>query len=281
MKRKTIIFYLTILVTITVKGQNPLPALKAYQYSTDNNKIDIDKEFENALDKMTFTNVFFKYFKNHQYDQTFQSDKIMLFRIQYEYMIQTIVADNNEISLKFRCNKKYDNLTKLTLTRYSQENGKTTSKKLSKKDYEIITDDSTITVKPNATVLVPGNVLRIFCSVESTDINLKNLSPLNRIDNSTDYISFNEPEIFKYLTDNKSLELINKTTGEMKLIKFEYDVSRLTEVNNILSTTYKWKIKAGFTNSNIFFPLISIDLPDKIGTSVPQIMKKGSSIDLF
>lgn len=42
-----------------------------------------------------------------------------------------------------------------------------------------------------------------------------------------------------------------------------------------MSVTYLWKIKEGMANNMIFLPLISIDLPDKIGTSPHQYLKKG------
>lgn len=230
MKKLTICFYVTLLLTISAIGQNPLPALKEYQYETDNNDINLDKEFEDTWHNVSFMNVFFTYFKNHQYNQTFQSDKIMLFRVQYENVIQTVVDNNPEINFNFRCNNKFDKLTKLKFTSYSQGNGKTISKKLKKSDYEVITTDSIITIRPNPSVLVPGNVLRIFCSIESTDLTLINLSPLNKIENSTHFVAFNVPEIFNYLMEIESLELIKQTTREMKLIKFEYDVSRLHKI---------------------------------------------------
>jgi len=45
-----IIFCFLTFLTYIVKGQdlNPLPALKVFQYDTDNNLIDIDKETQGA-----------------------------------------------------------------------------------------------------------------------------------------------------------------------------------------------------------------------------------------
>ena len=275
MKRTTIIFYALLLFTVSLKGQNPLPALKAYQYDTDNNKIDFDKEIKNPFDQLTFTNVFFRYYKNHQYNQTFSSFKIMLFRVEYEYLLQTNINSNNEMSFKFQFNKKEDNITKIKLTSYSQENGKTIATKLSKKDYEVIISDSIITIKPNKGALKLNTSLRIYCSIESIDFNLKNLASLNKIENSSNYISFNVPEIFKYKTGNKSLEIMRKEQGDMKLIKFAYDLNRLTENYLVESSTVIWKTNDGIYYNDIYFPLLSINLPAGIGTSAQEIINKG------
>lgn len=271
----TIIFYALLLLTVSLKGQNPLPALKAYQYDTDNNKIDFDKEIQNPFDQLTFTNVFYKYYKNPQYNQTFSSFKIMLFRVDYEYLLQTNINNNNEMSYKFLFNKKDDNITKIKLTSYSQENGKTIATKLSKKDYEVIISDSVIKIKPNKGALKLNTSLRIYCRIESIDINLKNLASLNKIENSSNYISFNVPEIFKYKTENKSLEILRKEQRDMILIKFAYDLNRLTEKYSVVSSTVIWKINNGLDYTDIYFPLLSINIPAGIGTSAQEIVNKG------
>jgi hypothetical protein len=275
MKRTTIIFFALLLLCVSLRGQNPLPALKAYQYDTYNNKIDLDKEIPNPFDQLTYTNIFYRYYKNPQYNQTFSSVKIMLFRVEYEFLLQTNISDNNETSYKFQFNKKEDNINRIKLTSYRQENGKIIATKLSKKDYEVIIADNFITIKPNKGILKLNTALRIFCSIESIDINLKNLTPLNKIKNSSNYVSFNVPEIFRYKTENNILEIQRKEQGEMKLIKFAYDLNRLTENYSVISSTIIWKIKNGLDYSDIYFPLLSINIPAGIGTSAQEIINKG------
>jgi hypothetical protein len=277
MKRSTIIFYVLLLLTVSLKGQNPLPALKDYQYDTDNNIIDFDKEIQNPFDQLTFTNVYYRYYKNPQYNQTFSSIKIMLFRVEYEFLLQTHITNNNEMIYKFQYNKKEDKIIRIKVTNYCQENGKTIATKLSKKDYEVIIADSVITIKPNKGALKLNTTLRIYCSIESSDINLKNLSPLNKIENSSNYISFNVPEIFKYMTVNNSLEIVRTEQSDMKLIKFTYDVNKLTENYYVLNSTVIWKISNDFDYSGIYFPLLSINIPDGVGISAQEIINKGKS----
>lgn len=273
--KRTVATFLVSLFLIVSYGQNPLPELKAYQYNTDNNKIDLDKEFDKKFDQVIFTNVFFKYYKNPLYNQTFSKYKIMLFRVQYQFMVQTIVKNDAELSFQFRFNEEDDKVYKIKLTYYRQENGKTISEKVSKKDFEKIITKDLITIKPLKTVFKENDILRIFLSIESSDVNLKDLSSLNKIDNDEYYVSLNKPEIFSYVIDNTYLDLIKKEETEMRLIKFAYDVSRLTESSNISSTTLRWKIKKGFADAKILFPLTSINLPIDIGTSVDEIINKG------
>jgi hypothetical protein len=61
----------------------------------------------------------------------------------------------------------------------------------------------------------------------------------------------------------------------MRLIRFEYDVSRLTENSNVLSTTFLWKTENGCENTKIIFPLTTIELPWDIGIGVDEIINKG------
>jgi hypothetical protein len=259
-------------------GQDPWDALKAYQYHTDNNKIDFDKEIQNPFDQLTFTNIFYKYYKNPLYELEWSSVKIMLFRVEYEFLLQTKINDNNEMSYKFQFNKKDDHISSIKLTSYSQENGKTIATKLSKKEYEVIISDSVIAIKPNKGALKLNSTLRIYCSIESNDINLKNLAALNKIENSINYISFNVPEMFKYKTVNNSLEILRKEQSEMRLIKFAFDHTRLTESFPVLSSTVIWKINNDLDYSNIYFPLLSINIPAGIGTSEQEIISKGPSV---
>ena len=278
MKRTTIVFYALILFTVSLKGQDPWGALNAYQYHTDNNKIDFDKEIQNPFDQLTFTNIFYKYYKNPRYELEWSSIKVMLFRIEYEFLLQTKINDNNEMSYKFQFNKKDDHISNIKLTSYSQENGKTIATKLSKKEYEVIISDSVIAIKPNKGALKLNSTLRIYCSIESNDINLKNLAALNKIENSINYISFNVPEMFKYKTVNNSLEILRKEQSEMILVKFAFDRTRLTERFSVLSSTVIWKINNDLDYSNIYFPLLSINLPAGIGTSAEEIISKGTSV---
>jgi hypothetical protein len=264
-----------LLWIVSLNGQNLLLALKEYQYDTYNNRIDLDKEILNPFDQLTFTNVYYRYYKNPQYNQTFSSIKIMLFRVEYEFLIQDQITDNNEMSYQFQYNKKEDKITRIRLTNYCQENGKTIATKLSKKDYEVIIADSVITIKPNKEALKLNTTLRIYCSIESPDINFKNLSPLNKIKNSSNYISFNVPEIFKYMTVNNSLEILRTEQGDMKLIKFTYDVNNLTENHYVSSSTVIWKIRNDYDYSGIYFPLLSINIPGGVGISAEEIINKG------
>jgi hypothetical protein len=61
----------------------------------------------------------------------------------------------------------------------------------------------TITLKNNA--LKNGDVLRVYCAIESSDINLKDLSSLNKVNNADYYVSLNKPEIFNYAIENSCL----------------------------------------------------------------------------
>ena len=266
---------LLLSAVINVAAQNPLPALKEYQYTTDNNSVDIDKKFNKKLEPVVFTNVYFTYTKNPQYNQTFDPNKIMLFRVQYEHMLQTRISSNNELNFRFRFNKDIDKLTKTKLIIYRQENGKTIEQKVASKNYERIITDSVITIKPVSTVLKANDILRILVSIESADINLKDLSTLNKVEEADYYLSFNKPEIFNYILDSPNLDLLETKETEMRLIKFAYNVSRLTENRNVTSITYNWKIKVGHQNSKIIFPLSSVQLPKDIGTSAEEIINKG------
>ena len=100
MKRTAVTILLTLFLSVC-NAQNPLPALKAYQYETDNNRVNLEKEFNKKFDPVIFTNVFFRYYKNPLYNQTFSRYKIMLFRTQYEFMLQTIVKNEDEMSFQF------------------------------------------------------------------------------------------------------------------------------------------------------------------------------------
>lgn len=266
---------LLLLTAFIVSGQNPLPALKAYRYITDNNRVDIDKKFNKNLSPVVFTNVYFTYSKNPLYNQTFDPNKIMLFRVQYEHMLQTNISSNNELNFRFRFNKNDDKITNIKLIIYRQLDGKTIEEKVSRKNYERIITDSVIIIKPVSTLLKGNDVLRILLSIESSDINLKDLSTLNKVDNADYYVSFNNPEIFIYIINSTNLDLLEKKETEMRLIKFAYDVSRLTENNYVTSITYNWKIKVGQENAQIIFPLSSIQLPRDIGTSADEIIHKG------
>lgn len=266
---------LLLLTAFIVSGQNPLPALKAYRYITDNNRVDIDKKFNKNLSPVVFTNVYFTYSKNPLYNQTFDPNKIMLFRVQYEHMLQTNISSNNELNFRFRFNKNDDKITNIKLIIYRQLDGKTIEEKVSRKNYERIITDSVIIIKPVSTLLKGNDVLRILLSIESSDINLKDLSTLNKVDNADYYVSFNNPEIFIYIINSTNLDLLEKKETEMRLIKFAYDVSRLTENNYVTSITYNWKIKVGQENAQIIFPLSSIQLPRYIGTSADEIIHKG------
>ncbi len=273
--KRTVVTFIVSLFLIVSYGQNPLPALKAYQYNIDNNKIDLDKEFEKKFDEVIFTNVFFKYYKNPMYSQTFSKHKIMLFRVQYEFMLQTIIKNGTELSYQFRFNEEDDKVSHIKLTYYRQENGKTISEKVSKKDFEKIITKDLITIKPLKTVFKENDMLRITLSIESSEINLKDLSSLNKIENAECYVALNKPEIFNYVIDNTHLDLLKNEETQMTLIKFAYDVSRLTEDSNISSTTLRWKIKKGSEDAKILFPLTSINLPPDIGTSADEIINKG------
>lgn len=274
MKRTAGTILLTLFLSVC-NAQNPLPALKAYQYETDNNRIDLDKEFNKKFDPVIFTNVFFRYYKNPLYNQTFSKYKIMLFQTQYEFMLQTIVKNEDELSFQFRFNREDDRISKIKLTYYRQKNGKMVDKKLSKKDFETIITQDLITIKPLKSVLEENDIMRIFLSLESSDINLKDLSSINMIDGADYYVSLNQPEIFSYIIDDTHLDLLKKEETEMGLIKFAYDVTRLTEKWAITSTTFKWKIKKGSENAHILFPLTIVKLPFDIGTSAGEIINKG------
>jgi hypothetical protein len=266
-----------VLLMCKVEGQNPLPALRVYQYDTDNNLIDIDREIENDYGNLTFTNVYFRYYKNPLYNQTFSPIKIMLFRVEYEFLFQINIKDTIENSFKFPVNKNEDRISKVSLVCITQENGKLFSKKLSKKNFETFVNDSSIIIKLNNEALKSNKILRIYCQVESVDVTLKNMSLLNNIPNLKHYISFNVPEIFKYNTESNYLDLVKSKLGDMKLIRFSYDINRLTENYSVATTSFKWKVKEGIVNPSISFPLVSINLPIGIvlGTDANEIINKG------
>jgi hypothetical protein len=159
----------------------------------------------------------------------------------------------------------------------TEKNGKSSSKKLPNKYYETVLKDSIIIIKLNMETIELNTILRIFCSIESLDINLKNLASMNNISNLKQYISLNVPEIFKYKTENQYLDLIKSKSGDMSLINFSYDVNKLTENYNVATSSYKWKVKDQVQSPNISFPLVSINLPigSFIGTDVNELINKG------
>ncbi len=273
--KRTIVTFTFTLFLIVCNAQNPLPALKAYQYYTDNNRIDLGKEFENKFDPVVFTNVFFKYYKNPLYNHTFSMNKIMLFRPQYEYLLQTIVKNEDELSFQFRFNRDDDKISKIKLSYIRQKKSKMAEKKISKKDFETIITKDLITIKLFKSMLVKNDVLKIFLSLESADINLKDLSSINKVDSADYYVSLNIPEVINYIIDYTHIDLIEKEEARMGLIKFSYDITRLTENKLITSTTFKWKVKKGSVDANILFPLNTINLPLDIGTSASEIINKG------
>jgi hypothetical protein len=278
--RTSIICCYFIFLTLAMVGQNPLPALDAYQHDTHNNLIDIDKEIENDFGNISFANVYFRYYKNPLYNQTFSPIKLMLIRMEYEFMLQVHIESKNETTFNFPFLKNEDKLTKVKLVCITEKNGKSSSKKLPNKYYETVVKDSIIIIKLNMETIELNAILRIFCSVESLDINLKNLASMDNISNSKQYISFNVPEIFKYRTESQYLDLVKLKSGDMSLTAFFLDIdsyNAIIENYNVNTSSYTWKVKDQVQSPNISFPLVSINLPlgSFIGTDVNEIINKG------
>jgi len=267
--------------------------LDEFQYNTQNNLIDIEKEFTDNLDPLIITNIYFRYYKNPKflgssfsptqkqslapdriYDHTYNKNKIMIFRVQYDYLIQTTVKSKDELNFQFRIKTEEDKIDILKLTYYRQENGKTILGKLSKKEFETIIDKNIITIKPKMKVLHENDVLRVLLSIQSSDVNIKDLSSINKMEGTDHFITVSIPELFKYNTDNAHLELLKIEESRMKLIKFYYDVSKLNDFHTVSSKTFFYVVKNDSKDAEILIPLNSIDLPLDIGTSESEIFNK-------
>lgn len=247
-----------------------------YQYDTDNNLVDLDKEFKDYLEPIVYTNVSFRYFKNQKFDWVSNPEHIMNFRVQYEFMVQARVDEENDLTFPFKFNKETDKVNSIKLTRYRHEKGKYKTSKVSKDDFQVTQEEKWLVIKPVKSVIKTGEIMRVVVSIESSDFELPYLTFTNQIKGAKYHLDFNKPDGFNYLLNLTNFELKEKIEKKMTLVKLTYTSTRLvTEYLTIPTTTYRLKVKEDFMNSEILFPLTSIELPQHVGITPDDLLDKG------
>ena len=66
--------------------------------------------------------------------------------------------------------------------------------------------------------------------------------------------------------------MIDETRKDMILKRFTYDITKLVRNSQVTSATYKYEVNMKGSHSPGIFPILSIDLPLDVGTSVSEIM---------
>ena len=271
MKQLTILVILIFVGLMDINAQNPLPLLKKYQYDTNNNEIDFKNELSQNHEDLSYTNIFFRYYKNHSYNDTFNPNKIMLFRINYEYLIQITLTDSSESEYIFPI-KSGEKVVNKRVYIAKEKNGKLTQVKLKRKLYKSSITDSTVSFELNKEILSTNDIIRIYWKTESQNFDSIWIPQVYTKSNILRYVSLSLPEIFKFNLITEYLEIIESNkSDDMQLKQFSYDVSRLVEDINVSNVTYKWK-QINY-NHDLFLPLLSINLPARIGTSVEEIIQ--------
>ncbi|MDW3209797.1 MAG: hypothetical protein R8N23_08015 [Reichenbachiella sp.] len=273
MKNLILMAFLMLGFDMICVSQNPLPLLKDYTYDTDNNQIDFKQELKNQLANSFCLNAFVRYSKNPFYNQTFSPAKIMLFKANYEYVIQIKVSDL--IDSKFSVSLfKDQKITKTKAYVISNDEGGLREKAMKKKFYNTVESDSSVVFDFSKAEYPSNQIVRMYCKTESSDLeNLRFFRPHNT-KGFVGYVSVNIPEIFRYNLNNDFLEELESEEGSMILKQFSYDVSRLAVSLSVPTTTYKWNADPSF--SSIKFDLLSINLPEAIGTSVEEILNQNA-----
>ena len=270
---KVIITFLVsfLVFSESITAQNPLPLLKSYRYDINNNNIKLGKELESLTNNLMYTNIFMRYSKNPQYNQTFSPVKIMLFKINYEHIFQTKISSNDELQFEFALNKDSKIVSSKIVTMATKD-GKLSEKKIKRKSYDFIRSDRAIKFKIDRSKLGTDDIIRIYWKTESVNFNAIYVNICQLKSNFEQYISLNVPDIFTYKLDDPRLNLVELNKSEMMLKQFSYDVSRLVENSMVGNKTYQWKIIKNENSNPIKFPLLSINLPPAIGTSVEEIL---------
>ena len=271
MKVIAILFVPLLLMSAPLQAQNPLPLLRAYRYDINNNNINLSKELEGQANNLMFTNIFVRYMKNPQYNQTFSPVKIMLFRIKYEHLFQTKIGPDNNLQFDFPLDKDVKIVNSKIVT-FATKDGKSWGKKVKRKSYDIVKAANTISFKIDPDILKTGDVIRIYWEIESVNFNVINIDICQLTPNVKQYVALNLPEIFTYQMDDPRLKLMALKDGDMLLKRFSYNVARLVENAQVINRTYKWQVVKNENNGPIKFPLISINLPLDIGTSAEEIL---------
>lgn len=271
MKQLTILVLLIFIGLLEIIAQNPLPLLKDYQYDTDNNEMNFENELSQNHEDLSYTNIFFRYYKNHAYNQTFNPYKIMLFRINYEHLIQITLTDSSELEYTFPI-KSGEKVIQKKVYIAKEKKGKLTQMKLQRKLYKSSISDSTVSFVLNKEHLSTNDIIRIYWKTESHNFDFIWIPKIYTKSNVVNYVNLSLPEIFKFNLATEYLEIIeSKRSVDMQLKQFSYDVSRLVENINVSNVTYIWKQINN--DHDLFLPILSINLPAGIGTSVEEIIQ--------
>ncbi len=271
MKQLTILVLLIFVGLLDITAQNPLTLLKDYQYDTNNNELDFENELSQNHEDLSYTNIFFHYYKNHAYNDTFDPYKMMLFRINYEHLIQITLNDSSKLEYTFPIQNGEKVVNKKVYIA-KEKKGELTQVKLQSKLYKSSISDSTVSFELNKEGLSTNDIIRIYWKTETHNFDYIWIPQIYTKSNFVNYVSLSLPEIFKFNLITEYLEIIESNKSDaMQLKQFSYDVSRLVENINVSNVTYKWKQINN--DHDLFLPILSINLPTRIGTSAEEIIQ--------
>jgi len=265
-------FALLLISQGSVHAQTPTyRALMKLVLDENNNAYD-PEEVQPIQDKnMIWWNLYFNYYKNPDWADT-NGDEVMVLSLGIEYVIQIKIGPGFDSGFDFPRKTPKDIIKVIRISTYDPEDPDH-SNKIKRKYYKLESKDSTFSLNIDDEVLNEGNVLKIYCKLESFYFRKFIPFGLFNIPNSDYIYSINQPGFARYsIPKDVSSETMEQSMGKLRLISF-VDTSPPLRDYPVFSASIKSKLEDPADKGKVVFTLQSFSVPVFIGTNVENLIK--------